>query len=154
MTGTGKGRTIGPLPGGNGGAIMQNKANFGRPIKVTSACEARDYERKARIMPLKKQSQFADRGWSSLATKSWTCFTAATTWSPTGPSTSRSPTCEKSSARGGTISRRSAALATASGTESRPETAYLAIGTGAPLPLCRCVSFFLALCNSFFYSDL
>jgi hypothetical protein len=40
----GQDRTIGPLPGSIRGAIVRNKANFQRPRKVTSACEAGGYE--------------------------------------------------------------------------------------------------------------
>jgi hypothetical protein len=52
MTGTGKDGTIGSLPGGNGRAIMQNKANFQRVKKETSVYGAMGYERKWRIAAL------------------------------------------------------------------------------------------------------
>ena len=95
-----------------------------------------------------KQSQFARRGWFSLAARSWTCSAAAAMWSPAGASTSRSPVCERSSVRGGTTLRRCAASAAVSETRFRSEIADLAAASGSRLPsaVCRlpgvCVRFF------------
>ena len=52
----------GPAPvGAAGGAIVQNKANFDGAKWILTAWQEKGYEKRTRIMPLRKQSQFQGR---------------------------------------------------------------------------------------------